>query len=63
MSELVDDLRAFADIIDESKDKAVVTMLSGSIFSEAAEAIERLTIALEAVRCERDMWEREARRG
>lgn len=39
---LVDNLRDMAYIIDESQGKAVVTMLSGSMFNEAADEIERL---------------------
>lgn len=32
-------------------------------FKQAADEIERLTIALESARNERDLWEKEARRG
>lgn len=44
---LVDNLRDMAYIIDESQGEAVVTMLSGSMFSEAADEIERLRASLQ----------------
>jgi hypothetical protein len=40
--ELVEDLRNFAYIIDESRGKANVIMLEGQIFREAADTIETL---------------------
>jgi hypothetical protein len=40
--ELVEDLRNFAYIIDECRNKANVIMLEGEIFREAADAIETL---------------------
>lgn len=40
--DLVAELHDWAYIVDESKGKAVVAMLSGAIFSEAAAEIERL---------------------
>ena len=42
MSELVEYLRAFADIIDRSKGVASLTMIGGELFTEAADEIERL---------------------
>lgn len=44
--DLVDNLRSMAYIIDESRGKAVVTMLSGSMFDDAANEIEQLRAAL-----------------
>ncbi len=40
--ELVEDLRNFAYIIDESRGKANIIMLEGQIFREAADTIETL---------------------
>lgn len=40
--DIVDSLRSMVYIIDESKGKAVVTMLSGSMFDDAADEIEYL---------------------
>jgi 23S rRNA U2552 (ribose-2'-O)-methylase RlmE/FtsJ len=40
--DLVESLRDMASIIDESQGAAVVAMLSGDMFSEAADEIERL---------------------
>jgi hypothetical protein len=40
--DIVDNLRSMAYIIDESRGKAVVTMLSGNMFNEAADEIELL---------------------
>ena len=40
--DIVQELRNFAYIIEESKGVAVVTMLEGAIFDEAADEIERL---------------------
>lgn len=71
MEELVDSLRDLAFIIDECQDKAHVRMISGSLFTEAADEIERLRAAGDAlatgVRSGQwddalDAWE-EARRG
>jgi len=44
--DLVDNLRSMAYIIDESRGKAVVTMLSGNMFDEAADEIEQLRASL-----------------
>ena len=41
--DIVEYLRDFAEIVEKSKGDAVVVMLSGDIFIEAAEEIERLT--------------------
>lgn len=53
-SELVEDLRGMADIIDgvnaEDPPVAVVAMLSGSLFDEAADRIERLEAVVAALR-------------
>lgn len=47
---IVEDLRIMARVVDESQGDADVTMLSGSLFDEAADEIERLT-------AERDQWQ------
>jgi hypothetical protein len=44
--DIVDELRAFAFIVDKAQGVAEVKMLSGSIFLQAAEEIERLREAL-----------------
>jgi len=41
-TDIVGNLRDMAYIIDESQGEAVVTMLSGSMLTEAADEIERL---------------------
>lgn len=51
--DIVEDLLAFAEIINKSKGIACVQMLDGSIFEEAAQEIQRL-------RVERDGWQAEA---
>ena len=40
IEELISDLRAMADIINESEGRASVVMLSGDLFEEAADVIE-----------------------
>ena len=40
--DIVDDLRDWSTIIDDAQGKAVVSMLSGRIFADAADEIERL---------------------
>jgi hypothetical protein len=69
--DIVDVLTDFAYIVDESKGLAVVTMLNGSIFLDAASEIKRLRDAgdslAEGVRTGRwddalDTWE-DVRRG
>jgi len=47
---IVEDLRIMARVVDESQGEAAVTMLSGSLFDEAADEIERLTT-------QRDQWQ------
>jgi hypothetical protein len=42
-TDLLQELRDFAYIIDETKGSAVVTMLEGKIFNDAADEIERIT--------------------
>lgn len=49
-SDLVENLEAMAEIIDLSAGEAVVVMLSGSMFAEAAAEIRCLRAALEAAR-------------
>jgi hypothetical protein len=47
--DLVESLRDMASIIDESQGTAVVAMLSGDMFSEAADEIARLRHELSTV--------------
>lgn len=58
--DIVENLRDMAYIIDESQGEAVVTMLSGSMFSEAADEIERLTQDINRLTEERNGWQAEA---
>lgn len=51
--DIVDDLRDWSTIIDESQGRAVVSMLSGRIFADAADEIERLRALLKEARDER----------
>jgi uncharacterized protein YaaN involved in tellurite resistance len=47
---IVEELRTMARVVDESQGEATVTMLSGSLFDDAADEIERLAT-------ERDQWQ------
>jgi len=50
---IVEELRTMARVVDESQGEATVTMLSGSLFDDAADEIERLTT-------QRDQWQAKA---
>ena len=42
MDDIVEELRTFAEVVDMSKGSAQLVMLSGDVFSTAADEIERL---------------------
>jgi hypothetical protein len=51
--DIVERLRDWAFIVNESQGVAVVVMLEGSIFTEAADEIESLRVSNGRWRCER----------
>jgi hypothetical protein len=49
VDDIVERLRDFAEIVEQSKGEAVMVMLSGDVFVEAVDKIERLQDAIDTV--------------
>lgn len=61
--DLVYELRTWATLLDEATGRAQVTFMSGCVFTDAANEIERLRAELKAAQDTAAFWERECHRG